>query len=361
MNIFYVSLQETGCSKWRTEIPAKYLKRRGHTVNFITEGQNHERPDVLVFFRQYRSEMLKLYRWAKDRNIRVIYDTDDALHLVDPWNPAYTFSRNHQEDWEFMAANADAVTTTTPELAAELRRFNPNVVVIPNSVDPEEWTITARNRNDQVRIGWLGGSSHFLDLAIAADALSELVRRRPFTFVLYGLTTLPGVQALYDQQLKMDGERFRNSSLGKAIKVFLRKTKDLTYDFQPYVPPSEYASTLCNLRFDIGIAPLAQTSFNRNKSCIKYYEYAMSGAVTLASDVLPYSTEVSCLCNNTKSAWKECIAELMDSDRDALWKEQHEWVLANRNIESNVAMWEDVFSRTPVLQSSRFSPFCLTG
>jgi glycosyltransferase involved in cell wall biosynthesis len=292
--------------------------------------------------------MLRLFKWAKDRNIRVVYDTDDALHLVDPWNPAYAFSRMHQETWEFMATNADAVTTTTPQLASELRRFNPNVIVIPNSVDPEEWTVLPRTSNDRLRIGWLGGSSHFLDLAIAADALSELVHKVGFTFVIYGLTTLPNVQAMYEKQLKSDGERFRNSPLGKAMKVFLRKTKDLPYEFQPFVPTSQYAGTLSNLRFDIGIAPLAATSFNRNKSCIKYYEYALSGAVTLASDVLPYSAEVSLLCDNTKTAWKERITALTQSDRSAIWKQQLGWVLANRNIETNVAMWEQVFSGTAV-------------
>jgi len=350
VRIFYVSLRETGCSKWRTEIPAKYLKRRGHNVKFITEGRNEDCPDVLVFFRQYRSDMLKLFKWARDRNIRVIYDTDDALHLIDPWNPAYTPSRNNHENWEFMAANADVVTTTTPELANELRKFNPNVIVIPNSVDPEEWTVAPRSRDDQVRIGWLGGGSHFLDLAIAADALSELVNKIRFTFIVYGLTTLPGVQELYDQHLKSDGERFRNSPLGKAIKVFLRKTKDLPYEFHPFVPASEYAATLCNLRFDIGIAPLVGSSFNRNKSCIKYYEYAMSGAVTLASDVLPYSREVPYLCSNTKVAWKERVTELVHSDRSAIWKQQRDWVLANRSIETNVAMWEQVLSGTTVSQ-----------
>ena len=350
MKVFYVSLRETGCSKWRAEIPAKYLKRRGHTMKFITEGENHDCPDVMVFFRQYRSDMLRLFKWAKDRNIRVVYDTDDALHLVDPWNPAYASSKNNQDTWEFMATNADAVTTTTPELAAELRRFNPNVIVIPNSVDPEEWTVAPRSRDGQVRIGWLGGNSHFLDLAIAADALSELVHKMKFTFIVYGLTTLPGVQDLYDKYLKVDGERFRNSPLGKAIKIFLRKTKSLPYEFQPFVPASQYAATLCNLRFDIGIAPLGGSTFNRNKSCIKYYEYAMSGAVTMASDVLPYSTEVPYLCHNTKNAWKERITELVHSDLNAIWTEQRDWVLANRNIETNVAMWEQVLSGTTVSQ-----------
>src|SRR5262249_31946104 len=154
---------------------------------------------------------------------------------VDPWNPAYAVSRQNQDEWEFMAANADVVTTTTPELASQLRKLNPNTVVIPNSVDPEEWSIKPRKVGERLRVGWLGGSSHFLDLAIAADALSELIRKAPFTFVVYGLTNMPSVQEFYDKHIKLEGERFRNHALGRAIKTFLRKTKDLPYEFQPFV------------------------------------------------------------------------------------------------------------------------------
>src|SRR5215470_4110749 len=311
MKIFYVNFGHSGCSKWRSEIPTKYLRRRGHLVNIADDGTAPECPDVVVFSRQYGSDVLRLYHWAKNRGIRVVYDTDDALDLIDPWNPAFAFCRNHQSEAEYMAAHADAVTTTTSELATNLRKLNPNVIVIPNSVDPEEWLVHPRQRDGRACIGWLGGSSHFLDLAIAADALCELAKKTPIKFIIYGLTTMPSVEAMYRKSLEVNGDRFRNSQIGKAVKVFLRKTEKLSYEFQPFVPSSEYAETLCRLRFDIGIAPLAETAFNRNKSCIKYYEYAMSGAVTIASDVLPYSAEVPFLCENTRTAWKDRIADLL--------------------------------------------------
>lgn len=348
MNIFFVSATNTGCSKWRAEIPAKYLARRGHTVTFFDQWQGAKCPDAIVFSRQYNHDLFRLYNWAKDRNIRLIYDTDDALDLVDPWNPAYEFSKKHQGDSEFMATHADVVTTTTPQLAAHLRKLNPNVVVVPNSIDPEEWTVQPRTGREKVRIGWLGGSSHFLDLAIAADAMSELVRKLNFEFVVYGLTNLGSVQELYQKKLKNEGERFRNSHLGRAIKVFMKKTERLPYQFQPYVDASEYASTLCNLSFDIGIAPLADTQFNRNKSSIKYYEYGMSGAVTLASNVLPYSAEVPCVADNTRASWKEKITELVTADLAAIRKEQVDWIMTNRNIERNVEMWEQVLQGAAV-------------
>jgi len=341
MKIFFVTALNTGCSKWRAEIPAKYLRKRGHTVTFFDHWLGAECPDVVVFCRQYQFDLFRLYNWAKDRGIRVVYETDDALDLVDPWNPAYEFAQKHRAESEAMARDADVVTTTTPELANRLRKLNPNVVVIPNSIDPEEWRVEPRCLREKLRLGWLGSSTHFLDLAVAADAISELRRKRDFTFVIYGLTDLPSVEEMYRQRMKKFGVSFVNSHLGKAIKVFLRKTDRLPYEFHPYVPPSEYAAKLSSIRFDIGIAPLADTAFNRSKSCIKYYEYTMSGAVTLASNVLPYSTEVPHVCDNTRRAWKEALEELMDSDLEGLGQQHYEWILANRNIERNVTLWED--------------------
>jgi glycosyltransferase involved in cell wall biosynthesis len=242
-----------------------------------------------------------------------------------------------------MAANADVVTTTTPELAQHLRRLNPNVVVVPNSVDPEEWTVAPRAPNRKIRIGWQGGSTHFRDLILVTEALSALARKRDFTFVIYGLTDMPSVKNVYRKHLKTFGDRFRHSPEGLTIKTFLKKTERLPYEFHPFVNTSNYVSTLCGLALDIGIAPLLDTPFNRKKSSIKYYEYGMSGAVTVASNVLPYSAEVPRLADNTTSAWEAQLTDLLSADLQSLWRSQYDWIMSHRNIEQNVVMWEKAF------------------
>jgi hypothetical protein len=98
------------------------------------------------------------------------------------------------------------------------------------------------------------------------------------------------------------------------------------------------------LRLDVGIAPLLDNSFNRHKSCIKYYEYAMSGATTLASHVLPYSAEVPITAKNNRDAWKRKLEETLQADREKLCREQRDWVLTYRNIEKNVEQWEQAFA-----------------
>ena len=105
------------------------------------------------------------------------------------------------------------------------------------------------------------------------------------------------------------GQALFNTPLGRSIKHFMDKLSGIRYEFHPNVPLDEHPQKVCDLKLDIGIAPLLDDQFNRHKSCIKYYEYAMSGAVTLASHVVPYSTEVPITAKNNRESWKRKLEE----------------------------------------------------
>jgi glycosyltransferase involved in cell wall biosynthesis len=283
---------------------------------------------------------VKMMAWCKRNRIRTVFDTDDALDLVPRENINYGAVQTRLKLYWELLSSADVVTTTTDTLAEHLRQSNPNVVVVPNSVDPEEWTMQPRLHG--VRVGWSGSPTHFVDLAVAMDAIRELQRSIDFTFVLQGICIEPTLDELYEVLLVHYGKRFFETALGRSIKHFMAKLSGIRYEFHPNVPLEQHAAKVCDLALDIGIAPLADEPFNHHKSCIKYYEYAMSGAVTVASHVLPYSTEVPFTAKNNREAWKQRLGAVLDADRETMWREQRDWVLAHRNIESNVALWERV-------------------
>ena len=346
MNIFLLTETQSGCYKWRGAIPAKYLRRRGHGVQvFSPDAKGCEAPDVMVFYRAHYPEAVRILEWCKKNAIRVIFDTDDALDLVPPENLNYAAVQSRLELYQRLMQAADVVTTTTQTLAAHLRRSNPNVVVVPNSIDPEEWSL--RPRGGCARIGWSGSPTHFADLAVALDAIRELQRRNPFLLVLQGICVEPTLDELYGVLLARHGKNFWEAPLGRSIKHFMSKLEGIRYEFHPNVPIEEHASKVCELALDVGIAPLTDDPFNRSKSCIKYYEYAMSGAVTVASRVLPYSAEVPITAKNNRESWKQALTLVLDSDREKMWREQREWVLEHRNIERNVALWEAVLAGEP--------------
>lgn len=345
MKIFLLTETQSGCYKWRGAIPAKYLQRRGHQVQiYSAEPSSAEAPDVMVFYRAHFQEGIKIAEWCKRNGIRVVFDTDDALDLVPPENLNYKVVRQRLALYEFLLKAADVVTTTTETLANHLRKFNPNVVVTPNSVDPEEWAIQpeVRAKREQVRLGWTGSPTHFADLAVALDAVREIQKKRDFLLVLQGICAEPTLDELCQVLLIRHGKQFFEKPLGRAIKHFMTKLSGIRYEFHPNVPVQEHARKVCELSLDIGIAPLTDDPFNHHKSCIKYYEYAMSGAVTVASHVLPYSEEVSITAKNSREAWKQKLEFVLDGDRASMWREQRDWVLSHRNIETTVELWERV-------------------
>ena len=342
MNIFFLTETESGCYKWRGAIPAKYLRRRGHNVQiFGGDLGAYARPDVMVIFRAHYPTAGKILQWCKQRSIRVVFDTDDALDLVPRENVNHRALRDRLDLYELLIEQADVVTTTTPTLAADLRTRNPNVVVLPNSADPEEWQVLPRQQG--VRIGWTGSPTHFHDLAVALSAVRELQKRREFTFVIQGICADASLEEFYAAQVAQYGKAFLNTPLGKSTKRFMEEMRHIRYEFHPMVDFTRHAAKVCELGLDIGIAPLIEDSFNSHKSCIKYYEYALSGAVTVASRVLPYSEEVPVTAKNNRDSWKETLEAMLDADREALWREQRDWVLTHRNIERNVDLWEQAY------------------
>jgi glycosyltransferase involved in cell wall biosynthesis len=343
MNIFFLTETESGCFKWRSGIPGKYLARRGHTIQLLAkETKLYEAPDAMVFFRAHFQEALKLVDWCRKRNVRVIFDTDDALDLVPPENLNHSLLQPRLPVYEFLLKEADLVTTTTETLASHLRRWNPNVTVLPNSVDPEEWN--PRPRSGNTRVGWSGSPTHFTDLPVALDAVRELQKRYPFTFVLQGMCNESSLEELHQVLCARWGQAYMDRPLGKSIKHLLAKLEGIRYEFHPSVPIGQHAQKVCDLALDIGIAPLLENAFNRNKSCIKYYEFAMSGATTVASHVLPYSTEVPVTAKNNRESWKNKLELALNADREALWREQRDWVMTNRNMETNVELWERAYA-----------------
>ena len=118
MNIFFLTETESGCYKWRTAIPAKYLQRRGHSVQILSnELRGYEAPDVLVISRAHFTEGYKIVEWCKSNSIRVVFDTDDALDLVPRESLYYKALQPRLPLYHFLLEEADAVTTTTETLA----------------------------------------------------------------------------------------------------------------------------------------------------------------------------------------------------------------------------------------------------
>jgi len=97
-----------------------------------------------------------------DLGITSIMDLDDYWS-PGPHHPAYLMIKDSKMDIKILdnIKSARNVTTTTDVFANEIRKYNKNVYVLPNAINPEEKQyIPSPEKSDRVRFGWLGGSCY---------------------------------------------------------------------------------------------------------------------------------------------------------------------------------------------------------
>lgn len=115
----------------------------------------------------------------KKYNIKLVYDIDDYWVLSNA-HPNYKIwkQQNAQQSMEKQIREVDAVTTTTEFLAEKIREFNPNVYIIPNSVNlnEQQW-VSNKKSSDKVRFLWGGGITHLVDLRLLKTSFEKFDKK----------------------------------------------------------------------------------------------------------------------------------------------------------------------------------------
>lgn len=337
----------------RNKVPSESLTSRGHAVKHFAIGQEPptkediEWCDTVIFGRTYPTaynpvrDMLAYKAAGK----RVLYDIDDDFWEVAKDNPSVLVSNALKDQYEDLIRNCDAVTTPSKILGKKIaKHFKKPVFICPNMIDYADYHERPRaNRDGDLFIGYMAASSHWADMGLVIDVMEKLSEKYNFFFYLYGMTSEAfesaayNVTKLYQSRLQPEKDDYL-----KSMMEVYAKLKRIKMIHTPFMPPEIHPTILSTRDFDIGIAPLLDTEFNRGKSCVKFYEYAATGTVTLASDVEPYKSEVSYRAKNTFQDWYDKLEKLIvDKEfRDKLQKEQSDWVLKNRAMEVVALDWE---------------------
>ncbi len=342
-----------GSYKYRNFTPFKQLKKRGHDVQMGDRPASDVNVDIIVLNRAAFPRLAHHLRSLKKvLPVKVVYDADDLLWGISRTNicSSYLSNRRFLAFMRDLKPLIDAVTTTTPELAAEVRSYIPGkpVYILPNCIFPGEWELRkGGNLNEgRFKIGFAGSASHLEDLLMIAPALLELQKKYPFELELFGLSKVELLEEIRGLRAEWKARLFKPEWVKVALKLE-RYLEELKFSHVRSVPVKDYPDELSRRNWDLGLCPLVDNRFNRCKSSIKFYEYSMVGTAVLASNVLPYSAEMSpdLLVENTYKAWYEAIERMiLDEDlREQSAAENKAWVLAHRNIEKNIAGWELVY------------------
>ncbi len=320
--ITYIVEQYGACAWYRCHTPGMALHERGHDVELghaPADGRLAE-TDVYVFQRPSRPASLELIRVANERGGMTVVEMDDDYWNLHPSNPAYGAWKDTPavKVLEECTRLAQVVTVSTKELAEVIRPVNRNVRVLENVLPTQHWPDAPKpvSREGQVVVGWAGGHAHYPDLQLLSGTVESLLARyENLVVAVAGMEKVPF----------RPHERLR---FFKATKI------------------EEYPQLLS--RFDIGLAPVVDSRFNRCKSDLKFVEYSMIGIPSVASRIATYERTVThgengFLARNPKD-WLKHVSRLIESPelREEVGLRARALAEA-RTIERTVWQWEEAY------------------
>ena len=328
MRITYFLADNGACGIYRLDNPLLEIKKSGLAkVWRIDKGDSIVKnidcleADVFIIPRMAGEDMRKNMKKLQNGGKKLVIDHDDFLFNIQPLMRAYSEfgteevkykmpngdimdlwqngkNINLQENIERLNGvakaleQADMVTVTTDILAEAYKKYNPNVVVLPNCIDMNLWKqLPLKRENDEIRLYWGGGDSHYGDWMLMPDVLKAIM------------------------------DKYKNVKLVIQGTLFKASIKDLPQDrieHHGWVNIHAYPYKTAIINPDIAIIPLEDTSFNRCKSNIKWVEMSALGVPCVTSHVSPYKEYAVenngiFIENNDKDAWIDGISYMIDN------------------------------------------------
>jgi hypothetical protein len=271
MRLAVLCRADSANGRYRAILPLRELERRGHAVCWpghpsfkALENGGVPRWDLLHVQQLVSDAHLRLIERLRARGVAVVWDTDDDIREAPKGSETYKSLGGRRGIKRLFArtvalARAAHLLTTTNEHLAQVYRDAgvEHVAAIENYLAPEDVTGT-RRRHQGVVVGITAAEEHEDDLR--RMRLGEKVRAV--------LQAHDGVRVV---------------AIGAELGLGER---DHRYTHHRSVPHERLIAA--EREFDIGLAPLRDTAFNRARSNVKLKEYAAAGATWLASPVGPY-------------------------------------------------------------------------
>lgn len=317
-----------GCGLHRSLVPHQKLNQYHSdefdvTIDYKPDWTDFEKLktfDIIHFHKGVFQELEAFHKaleFCKENNITTVMDVDDFWE-VGQFHPLYQLNKlnNNANIVSDNLHRADYITTTTPLFANKLKKYNPNVKVFVNALDPMDMDkIRVEKNSDKLRVGFIMGSSHEHDMELVRGLSNRLPKDvlNKMQFVLCGydlrgtmterhpdgkLVTRPirpeeSVWYTFERNIT---DEYKIVSPG--YKDFLLKfMPDVNYplaDREPYrrcwtKPVEEYQYMAHYNEIDVLLVPLQDNEFSRCKSELKFVEAGMMNVAVVASNCGPYT------------------------------------------------------------------------
>lgn len=294
-------------------------------TGLIDEGQpDAQHPDlaewpVVILQQPSRQGWFGEIDRLKKKGVTVLYEIDDYIQGV-PKMPdhdhADKFPKERIARAEALMRMCDGIICSTEFIAKRYRKFNRNIYVCQNGIDPKRYALTKPKR-ETVNIGWAGATGHQRALiAWLEHILGLMMVEEQTTFV----------------------------SVGAGFAEIVRRTLGPERGISiPFVAIEQYPGAMT--MFDIAIAPAGKGSFFRGKSDLRWLEASALGIPTVADPMVYGQVEdgVTGLLASDGAEATKAIARLVKNPglREEIGRKAKEKVLSERSFPRAAQAWAD--------------------
>lgn len=351
MQVYFISSGYYGCFYVRCLMPLIAGGWNGSKTSLRAAEPTQEEmykgcmnADIVVFQRPMERNRIEVAKLLKQAGKKIVMDNDDTylkgggvLDKVLQFTKEEVQQKQQKLDdlLKEFASLADLVTVSTEPLAKEYAEVNPNTVVLPNCVDPDDWEEPLRNETDIIRIGLVGSVVSDRDYKPIQTLIEDLLKSPKIKLVVFGLPPKRADTVLAQEVFKDD------------LDFWLSKN----VEWQPFVQIADYNETLNNLRLDMMLIPRQEDYFNRCKSNLKFLEASMLEIPVIAQGFTtgdsPYQGKDSKYMEvcTTREEWAKSVTKLVADKklRRSMGKKAKKYVLANYTIENNIHLWKKAY------------------
>lgn len=284
-----------------------------------SDFQSFDKYDIIHFHKGLLKNMEVFWnalKYFKENNIVTIMDIDDNWD-VGQFHPLYISNKSMKVP-EKLTTNltlVDYVTTTTQIFANKIKKYNKNVFVYPNAIDPEEDQYQPiKNESGRIRFGFVMGSSHERDMEQFKGVVNMLPKDilNKIQIVLCGYDLRGNINVVdkngnFVEQRKIkptesvwytyernvtDEYRTVSPEYKDFLLKFIPNAQWPNVENEPYrrewtKDVNEFAKHYRNI--DVLLAPLDTNQFNEVKSELKFVEAGFTHTALICSDFGPYS------------------------------------------------------------------------